>query len=672
MKKSIISPSSMSSIINRVISARATNIAEIAGIKELWAETLGDPRVCVAILDGPVDRSHPRLATAKMTNLETLVPSSADQGPATKHGTHVASVLLGQHDGPFLGIAPRCSGLVVPIFKDGPDNSLAPCSQLDLARAISQAVQEGAHIINISGGESSFSGMGQPILADAIRNCSAQGVLVVAATGNEGCDCLHIPAALPSVLAVGAMDSQGEPLEYSNWGESYQSQGILAPGENILGATPGGGVVANSGTSYATVIVSGIAALLLSLQLKIGQVPDPHAVRAALVSSAAGCDDLPARECRRLLAGRLNVKGAMSKVIQGGTVMADSAERDETDKTHTRNDADSEVAAGYASGAEVKAATLDNKGLKAPEDTPPPSVESAPAGATQENTSETGDVLPSQAGAPACSCASEGGTCRGSNPIQLVYALGQLGYDFGTEVRRDSIMQHMGQTTNLQDTKQFLAYLDKNPSDAAEINWILYLDQTAIYAIEVDGPFGAQIGERLRQFLREQFEEGVERISVPGRIVGTTRLFTGQVVPVIHPVLRGMYSWTTEALVKTATGGAAGKKSDMVKNFLLRAYYELRNLGLTPRERAINYSATNAMLVSKVFEQALTEKMELDTIEAERSPICRPDSDCWDVKLTFFDPEKVFQRARRVYRFTADVSDTVPVMVGEVRSWSVR
>jgi cyanobactin maturation PatA/PatG family protease len=140
----------------------------------------------------------------------------------------------------------------------------------------------------------------------------------------------------------------------------------------------------------------------------------------------------------------------------------------------------------------------------------------------------------------------------------------------------------------------------------------------------------------------------------------------------IRPVLRGMYSWTTEALVRTATRGSANKKSEVVRNFLLRAYFELRNLGLTPRERAINYSATNAMLVSKVFDQALSEKMELDTIEAECSPICRPDSDCWDVKLTFFDPEKVFERARKVYRFTVDVSDTVPVMVGEVRSWSVR
>lgn len=593
------------------------------------------------------------------------MPTSAHQGPATNHGTHVASVVVGQQDGPFSGIAPLCRGLVVPIFRDGPNNSLAACSQLDLARAISQAVQEGAHIINISGGESSFSGTASPILSDAVQNCGNQGVLIVAATGNEGCDCLHVPAALPTVLAVGAMDSRGEPLKFSNWGESYQSDGILALDENILGAVPGGGVIANSGTSYATAIVSGIAALLLSLQLKMGQVPDPKAVREALVSSAEARDGLLARDCHRLLAGRVNVKGAMSKIIQGGTVIADSIDGEETVKTQTRTDADSGVAASYSAQAQIEASASENKGLKASEDSPYPHVQSAEASWTPGNTSESGDVFPRDARTSACSC-------KGSNPSQLVYVLGQLGYDFGTEVRRDSIMQHMGQTIYLQDNKKFLTYLDKNPSDAAEINWILHLDQTAIYAIEVEGPFGAQIGERLRQFMKEQMEEGVERISVPGKIVGTRRLFTGQVVPMIRPVLRGMYSWTTEALVRTATGGSANKKSEMVRNFLLRTYFELRNLGLTPRERAINYSATNAMLVSKVFEQALAEKMELDTIDAERSPICRPDSDCWDVKLTLFDPEKVFERARKVYRFTVDVSDTVPVMVGEVRSWSIR
>ncbi len=145
-----------------------------------------------------------------------------------------------------------------------------------------------------------------------------------------------------------------------------------------------------------------------------------------------------------------------------------------------------------------------------------------------------------------------------------------------------------------------------------------------------------------------------------------------------------MFSWTTAALVDAVTGsppskGAKGqaveahaRKTEGVRNFLERIYHELRNLGTTPQERAINSSATNAFNVTKVFESALKDGLDLDTIEVERSPICRPESDCWDVKLTFFNPSKVFEQARKVYRFTVDVSDVVPVTVGPVRSWFVR
>ena len=110
----------------------------------------------------------------------------ADQGPASHHGTHIASVIFGQHDGSIKGIAPQCRGLIVPVFKDGGNGSIAPCSQIDLARAISQAVQAGAHIINISGGELTPSGEAQPLLAEAVRNCANQGILIVAAAGNQG------------------------------------------------------------------------------------------------------------------------------------------------------------------------------------------------------------------------------------------------------------------------------------------------------------------------------------------------------------------------------------------------------------------------------------------------------------------------------------------------------
>ena len=82
--------------------------------------------------------------------------------------------------------------------------------------------------------------------------------------------------------------------------------------------------------------------------------------------------------------------------------------------------------------------------------------------------------------------------------------------------------------------------------------------------------------------------------------------------------------------------------------------------------------ATNAFNLEKVFESAMKANQSLDTIEAERSPVCRPDSDCWDVKLIFFQPDKQFEVARKVFRFTVDVSDVVPVLVGDVRQWSIR
>ena len=64
--------------------------------------------------------------------------------------------------------------------------------------------------------------------------------------------------------------------------------------------------------------------------------------------------------------------------------------------------------------------------------------------------------------------------------------------------------------------------------------------------------------------------------------------------------------------------------------------------------------------------------MDLESIEVEHSPVCRPGSDCWDVKLHFFFPARQVQTVRKVYRFTVDVSDVVPVTVGPVRSWFVR
>ncbi|NES20511.1 MAG: PatA/PatG family cyanobactin maturation protease [Symploca sp. SIO3E6] len=627
----------------------------IAGLHALWAKTLGAPQIRVAVLDGSVEQSHSSLVGAKLTQLDDLVPHSSEQGSAAQHGTQVTSIIFGQHHQSVQGIAPQCQGLLIPIFTDGKGDAIAPCSQLDLARAILLAANHGAHVINISGGQLTPSGEADPLLTNAVRHCMEHNILIVAAAGNEGCDCLHIPGALPSVLAVGAMNAAGIPLDFSNWGEQYQTQGVLALGENIPGAVPGGGITTSSGTSYATAIVSGIAALLLSLQVQRGQTPNPQAVRAAILESVIACEEQPAPDCRRLLAGRLNVTGAMSIILQQGEVMNEKVEV-----------------------ATVQPAPIEEV------NPPPPAQQQVPAVQAATYSAPSSEVIPQaaqiQPSSPQLPTQVNPSTiqpadcgCSGGASAQLVYALGQLGYDFGTEARRDSIQQHMGEGANPQDPRQLLAYLEENPWDTAAITWTLSLDATPIYAILPQGAYAEQGFERLRQFLTEQLTEGVERVSIPGVIMGKVMLMSGQTVPVILPTLRCMYSWTTSALMDAICGSSTNESAAQgVENFLERIYYELRNLGITPQERAINYSATNALSVEQIFESAIREEMDLDTIEVERSPLCRPDSECWDVKLTFFNPRRVFEQARKVYRFTVDVSDLCPVSVGRVRSWFVR
>ncbi|MFM7789751.1 MAG: S8 family serine peptidase, partial [Microcystis panniformis] len=161
-------------------------------------------------------------------------------------------------------------------------------------------------------------------LIRAVEMCNERNILIVAAAGNDGCECLQVPAALPAVLAVGAVDARGHPLDFSNWGETYQSQGILAPGENILGAKPGGGTVQLSGTSFAAPIVAGVAALLLSLQVQRGETPNPHAVREAILKSALPCQDADGENEPKCLAGVLNISGAIKQLT--GETMSESVE----------------------------------------------------------------------------------------------------------------------------------------------------------------------------------------------------------------------------------------------------------------------------------------------------------------------------------------------------------
>jgi cyanobactin maturation PatA/PatG family protease len=637
--------------------------ALVPGLDDLWVATRGDARIRIAILDGPIDLSHASLRGANLEQQESVAATAADTGAASRHGTHIASVVFGQIGGPVQGIAPYCRGLSVPIFESIDATEFRACSELDLARAIALALQWGAHVINISGGQFSRSGKAHPLLSDVIAVCARRDVLVVAAAGNDGCACLQLPAAIDPVLAVGAMDANGNPLPFSSWGKTYRTHGVLAPGQAIPGARPGHGVAVATGTSYAAAVVTGISALLLSRQLARGQRPAPYRVRQAMLDSAGGCPAASELECQKFLAGRLNLPRAISFLFPHRCNMSEASDV-------------------QASG--LSANRIDN--VAAPQISVPRMTTDAPADGGVSGAPEGNQAPTRSEEAPTHTC-----SCKAGRP-QLVYALGQIGYDFPSEARLDSIVQNMAAEAGVSpperslafDPRRLLAYLNDSPWDAAAIEWTLNLDGTVLYAIRPSGPFAAEGYRLLRQFLKERLEEGVERISVPGMLAGKATLWTGQVMPVIIPDLRGMYSWTTKRLVEAVVGAAPStdgapaerdgheQKRAGLQNFLERVYHELRNLGVTSEDRAMNYAATNAFEMSRIFESAIQEKMELDHIRVTPSPIGRPGSDCWDVEVYFFYPERQVQTVRKVHRFTVDVSDHVPVTVGGARSWFTR
>jgi len=663
------------------------DLIEIPGIQDLWAKTTGSPQIRVAVLDGLVDQTHPCFQGANLTRLPTLVTGEANpEGAMSKHGTFVTSVIFGQQGSSVPGIAPQCQGLIIPIFVDKGRR----LSQLDLSRAIEQAVEAGAHIINISGGQLTEYGEAEDWLKKAVALCQEKNVLIVAAAGNDGCECLHVPAALPAALAVGAMDDLGKPLDFSNWGDAYKAQGILAPGGNVLGAMPGGNTERLSGTSCATPIVTGVAALLLSLQLQRGEEPDPHQVRAAILQSALPCD-ATTEEQRRCLVGKLNIPGAKTLILGGK--MSELVEAVEPSGCGCEvNDQvqalveQAQKTLQPATAGEPAAAMVTASADSLEASSPSPAI--APSIPQFSQSSSTNSVMPhtNTSYITASQAPSELANAT------LVYTLGTLGYDFGTEARRDSFKQLMPAVeidntaipANPYDARQMVDYLEQNPSEARSLIWTLNLELTPIYAIEPQGPFAREVYGVLQELLAGQIqaetsEDYVERVSIPGILTGkTVKLFSGQVIPVIAPQnTRGLYGWKVNTLVAAAlrtVGEEEGATNEermrrTLESFLNRIYYDLRNLGTTSQDRALNFAATNAFQAATTFSQAVALGMELDSITVEKSPFCRLDSDCWDVKLKFFDPENS-RRAKKVFRFTIDVSDVIPVTLGDVKTWS--
>jgi cyanobactin maturation PatA/PatG family protease len=641
-----------------------------------------------------------------------------DRIQLSAHACHISSTIIGQHGTAAPGIAPYCTGINIPIAYEN-ESFISP---VNLTHAINAALKAGANIIHIAACQPTQTGISQELFARAVKQCQDNNVLIVAPAGNDKGECWCVPAVLPNVLAVGAMRDDGQPFKFSNYGGQYQNQGVMANGENILGAQPGTDEpIRQKGTSCAAPIVTGISALLMSLQLQRGEKPNAETVRTAILNSALPCDPQEIEEPERCLLGKLNIPGAFQLLAAEPLLSRSGGERGEPGNANLEADPIGSRAGGGHGDPPLPPGneTLENLppvlifpplgGHEEPDSAnlePDPIVlyrDSHKPG--NENNKEVAEpvLVPSQASAPRNTApslnpsfitASQSADAINPSAVSnLVYALGTVGYDFGSEARRDTFKQLMPAVTidgatvpaNPYDARQMVDYLAENPAEAKSLIWTFNQELNPIYAIEPKGAFGGDVYETLIQILAGQIEpedsdDYIERMSLPGFLTDrTVTLFSGEVLPVVTVRnTRGMYGWNVNSLVSAAAESVRAQAADAderaiqrsLNSFLKRIYYDLSNLGKTSRDRALNFASTNVFQAASTFVEAIARGMELHSIEVEKSPFCRLDSDCWDMKLKFFDPENS-RRAKRVFLFTIDVRDPMPVTLGEVRSWSV-
>ena len=233
------------------------------GLRRAWELSTGRG-VTVAVVDSGVDARHPKLAGAVDPPLDFRASFTSaagyERGPGTgddcaNHGTPIAGLIAGRAAGDerVLGVAPDAR--IAPVRFDG---ALEQAPAAMIADAIRAGADRG-RVLNLS-----FAvPVDNPQIRDAVAYALSRDVVVVAAAGNERRQqpgLTWYPAAYDGVLAVASVDPAGQPAEDSNRGPWVD---IGAPGVDLVSLSAGGsGFVSVSGTSFATAVTSGVAALV--------------------------------------------------------------------------------------------------------------------------------------------------------------------------------------------------------------------------------------------------------------------------------------------------------------------------------------------------------------------------------------------------------------------------
>ena len=289
-----------------------------------WGVTTGSQEVVVAVLDTGVDYKHEDLEPNMWTRPASMEAYQDDQlGPVDDergfnaivnesdpmddngHGTHCAGIIgaEGENDLGIAGVNWKVRIMPLKFMNAGGSGTTK-----DAIEAINYAINRkkagvNVRIISASWGSTQRS----RALEDVIRKAYEADILFVAAAGNSSVNndrMPHFPSSynVPNVVSVAALDRNDQLAKFSNWG--VKSVAIGAPGVDILSTWLGNAYEEKSGTSMATPVVAGVAALIVAEHPRMA-VDD---VRKKLLAST---DPIVALKGKTVTGGRINAAKAL-------------------------------------------------------------------------------------------------------------------------------------------------------------------------------------------------------------------------------------------------------------------------------------------------------------------------------------------------------------------------
>ena len=647
----------------------------LPGVLRLRALTQGDPRVLTAVIDGSPVITHPAFEGADVTAVRGYwLDDREDSEGSTGHATHITSVIFGQPGSEVPGLAPRARGLFIA---SGVDDDSAE-SEIGIARAIEYALSQGAQIIHCAFCHPSQTGQTQSWLTDAVRKAEEAGAIIVAPAGNDYGENWCSPAAMPTVLAVGGLADDGAPMHFTNFGSRYDGHSIMGPGENVLGAKPDGDVVNQKGTSVAAPVLTGLITLIAT----------------ARPCTGAGAD--------RCIGGEVAVDRALEVLFDGVAIASFAADNARILALQPAPDAPSALPEPPRPASQYQLPPHSSATHHTGE---PPLPREA-----YKREERRGDVVVPAMVEPSIKYPAR------------TFAIGQISYDFGDEITRDSFTEAMGGGYGVgsgiaNDPQAMVDYLDDFPAEARRLIWVLSINDEPRFAITPVGPYASDVYDMLAALVQGQAGGSISVVSMPGSAeLGTSTLLDGTVVRKLHRNgLRGIYGWHpanlaqqclaavhSDALKGHEQGVAAKAKAESiaagaddevfgiddiasdiwtrlqvepspdvqlaVQDFLEEIYFRAPQDPSVSVERALNLAATNGYQIAMAFLDALNDGLQYQTYGTEYSPFSRVGGNCWEIVLRFKDPVRSTRGARE-YRFTIDVADTLPVAVGRVRRW---